>query len=441
VMRSRSYVAFLRSMADCCSDTTVFDIPTAHKILTVSMRRLNNVLRIIEHSLSLEKRYFPHMNRSCLTVIKNEKMHFLEELNVIKSEILSAYRHTASRYKKMLMSDREVENNLKEKVARYEIETLLKLLSDEMALYNGLKYAEEAFAFYALKCEKLREDARSAVHSDELEDVIRLKSIVAVLEGFDDKRIKSEYITKRYLKKRILTDLSKLHTLLNFYYRKGIISKIGSEIEELKEMSRSLGKKTEVSILSWVMNETNFGDIDRKVVNDLIRIRNRRIWSLEVKDSDHSGKNNLENYIEEIGITISIPVGWEKIGVENSEKMWGVIRKYQSLDESAVIYIARIPEKNRKLKDMSEIWLERMGSRLIKMRWGESEVFEYFWTLSGDSKKRIMEAYAIVNDQCAFVISGITTRERYRFFKSKMEFVFKSIKVSKEGNSLAGGYY
>ena len=105
------------------------------------------------------------MNRSYLTVIKNEKMHFLGELNVIKSEILSAYRNAASRYQKMLMSDRDVENNLKEKVARYEIETLLRFLYDEMALYSDLKYAEEAFALYVLKCEKLRDDARSAAHS------------------------------------------------------------------------------------------------------------------------------------------------------------------------------------------------------------------------------------------------------------------------------------
>lgn len=440
IERNRTYLEFLRSLAQSSNATAVFDLPSAYKTLSLSVRRVYNLCKVIEYSLNLEKRYFPSMDSASLNAVKNEKMHFLEELKMLKSEIRSSHRLYADRHKRMMLKDREAENSLKEKVARYELETLFKFLSDEVAFYSGLKYAEEAFAFYRLKCDKLQSDASSVGHSDELDNVIRLRSIFAVLEGFNGKRIRSEYATKRYLRKRILAGLSKLHTLLNFYYRQGIISKIRSEKEELHEMRRLVGERSEVSIFRWMMNETNFADIDKKAVEELLRIRKKQIWRIEVKDSEDGGRND-QTHIGEIGISLSIPDGWKKKGVENFEKMRGVIRAYRSLDESAVIYIAQIPEKNKNAKEISEIWLERMGSRIVKMRWGKSRISEYFWTLSRDNKKMIMEAYAMVNDRCAFVISGVTTRERYRFFRSKMAYLIESIKLKKEESSLAGGYY
>ena len=440
IERNRTYLVFLRSLAQSSNATAVFDLPSAYKRLSLSVRRVYTLFKVIEYSLSLEKRYFPSLDSSSLNAIKSEKMHFLEELKTLKSEIRSSHRLCAERHKKMKLKDREAENSLREKVARYEIEILFKFLSDEIAFYSGLKYAEKAFAFYRLKCDKLQSDASSVGHSDELENVMRLGSIFAVLEGFSGERIRSEYATKRYLKKRILAGLSKLQTLLNFYYRQGIISRIRSEKEELDEMRRLLGERSEVPIFRWVMNETNFAAVDKKVVEELLRIRKKRIWRLEAEDSENGGSDE-RTHIGEIGISLSIPDGWKRRGVENFEKMRGVIRAYRSIDESAVIYIAQIPEKNKNAKEISDIWLESMESRIVKMRWGKSRISEYFWTLSRDKNKMIMEAYAMVNDRCAFVVSGVTTRERYRFFRSKMAHLIKSMQLKKEESSLAGGYY
>ena len=72
----------------------------------------------------------------------------------------------------------------------------------------------------------------------------------------------------------------------------------------------------------------------------------------------------------------------------------------------------------------------RRYSMKLKEKWGKKDDIEYFWMLSRNRKKRdIMELYTITLDNRILIISGISSREKYNYFKDKLASVFNSISI------------
>ena len=67
-----------------------------------------------------------------------------------------------------------------------------------------------------------------------------------------------------------------------------------------------------------------------------------------------------------------------------------------------------------------------MSSRKVAQKWGEKDASNYYWTLS-DHKDGVMESYAVLCKEKILIISGISSRDKYNFFKKKLTSVFESI--------------
>ncbi|MCU0822704.1 MAG: hypothetical protein MUC95_09580, partial [Spirochaetes bacterium] len=195
--------------------------------------------------------------------------------------------------------------------------------------------------------------------------------------------------------------------------------------DQIKELKNKMSSKPSVKIAGWVMNELNFEDIDKNAVKRLNFIQKRNMWKDNATLDEESASRPVR--LENLNITFKIPEGWIEQELVNSEVRNGIVKYYRSDDGKSSIYIASVDPNGLNSKEISELWITKMGRIKIKERWGKKDNIEYLWTLSNSKKKDVMELYAMSYDNHTLLISGTTTKDKYNFFKCKIDSVFKSI--------------
>gem|GEM_PF-4353555 len=432
IARNRAYLEFVRSLINCCEGIHHHDSPSVHKRMVLSMRRVKGLFQVIGYSLSINRKRLPSVTRAQYNVIGNIKSQFLDEMKSIQSDMHLAYRRFSAHRKEVESGSRMAEKRLINKIALYETNALMSFIGEGKALYGQMAYAKEAFTGYAMLFEELKRVVAASQQSPDLEKVFKMRSLFPLMDNFDSTRVEREYYSRVHLQRLIERDSAKLITLLRFYHKKGILSPVTPQIDEVSKMKRALSGRVAVPVSSWTMNEINFNDVDRNVAKQLADMHAKSVWRLRNDPAKETDEEEPSTYIEEAGISLLIPDGWCSSAVRDSEKERGIIRAYRSVDNSAVIYVTRVDMANRTSEEISAAWLQKMDKQPVKMRWGKNDHCEYYWTVSRDDKKRVMESYAIVGSKYAVIISGVTSRERYRFFKPKIESVIESVRVDKE---------
>lgn len=432
IVRNRSYLEFVRSLVHSCEGMHHYDSPSVYKRMVLSMRRVKKLFQVIGYSLGMNRKHFPSITRAQHNVIGNLKIQFIDEMKRVQTDIHLACRRFIAHRKEEESRLRRVEERLKNKIALYETNALMRFIREGEALYRRLGYAKAVFTNYAMVFEELKRAVTDSRQSPDLEKVFEMRSLFPLLDTFNSTRVQREYYSRRYMQRLIRRDSAKLVTLLRFYHRKNILSRVAPEIDKLIEMKRSLSGRVDVPVSSWTMNEINFNEVDKKVFKQLAEMRAKSVWSLGNDRTKEMDKEEESTYIEEAGISLLIPDGWCRSAVRDSEQERGIIRAYRSVDNRAVIYVTRVDKENRTSEEISAHWLKKMDKQPVKMRWGKNDHCEYYWTISRDNKKRVMESYAIVGSTHAVIISGVTSRERYRFFKPKIESVIESLRIDEE---------
>jgi hypothetical protein len=89
------------------------------------------------------------------------------------------------------------------------------------------------------------------------------------------------------------------------------------------------------------------------------------------------------------------------------------------------VYVSISPLREESaLSEHSISWHNTIGSKIVKSGTGRAGNFEYYWVLARDGKNRVRESYALKSKPgTAVIISGQTPKERYNFFRKKMDLI------------------
>ncbi|MCP4137287.1 MAG: hypothetical protein GY754_40340 [bacterium] len=444
VKRDRAYLDYVKSLVRQSVDISSFDNRQTQKKFTLSVRKTAHLFKFIAYSLSLKRSDLIALKRTDLRIIKETRADFLKEIKSSRHGISAYYKDYLRDLREVARKKKALSSGLKEKIAQYEINILLQNAQACVKLYDSLRYAEEAMAYYQLKFKEYKKEIESGTMSGPLEESIQKLSLISTIKDFDRARLVDEYITKKYVKREARMAIARLTTILRYYKVRKIKIKSSPDYDEIFALKSKLGKKIEVRIDSWIMNEANFDSIDKKAAKKLTVMRKRKIWETGAKKRnvqrntlpsaipDHEAdidlpEDDLHSDSGDMNRPLAIPRGWKEDRNSAYDQSRGVIKSYSSMDRGAVIRLVKLPlKKSDNVKEITENWTKRSGNNMIKERWGRKNRMEYFWTLSKDKHSNVCESYSVLKEGFVYILSGTTSKNKYNFFKGKLNTVFAS---------------
>ena len=429
VNRNISYLDFIKSLVNNICSNTFYDNTDIQKKFISSFKKIKNLFKTISFSQSLEKRFIPHLSKRQLKQIKKMKSKFINHKGLIELDIKELFSSNQKKIKKINAMQRKRNENHRATIAEFEIELFRKKISRNIKLLKNLSFINKILTCYSTKFLKANDELINEKISSSTEKAIRLYSLFPLIKSFDKSRIIKERTTREYLINMTNKAIARLQTLLYLYSKNNIKIKNATISDEIRETKQKLKKKAEVTIAYWKMNESNFEQIDKKAIKTLIFIRNKLNW---YKTSKFSNKNPIPpgKTIKLLGLNISltIPKGWVNVKLDPITSSKGIVKSFDSLDKKSTIQIASFSMKGINAKDISNIWLKRKGCHPIKNKWGKINNMDFYWTLSCDSSKGIIETFAIERGAKALILSGKTMRDRYSIFKINLNSILNSIK-------------
>jgi len=424
--KNKIYLDFLELTIQDCKGLANIESKNIHNNFTYSVQNMPNVIKAIEYSISLSRKEQVNLNSIQLKDIKIVKSGMLKTIKEKQNNIRNTYLDYKKLYKEKNRLKKITDRNVQKRIAEYEIELIYNKVQEYLSSYKKMNYCSHVFSRYSELYNKLEMDVKKDRGSQQLDYALKNNSVLPLLKKFEQSRLDREYRTKRYLITEIRRDLARLKTLADFYKRKGV--KIENSIlpEEMREIKSKLTVRPEVAVAGWKMNENNYSDIDRNAVKKLFYLRKRVIWHLG------NGENSLETSgklinIRDLNFTFLIPMGWSEQTLHSGENRKGIIKSFSSIDGKSKIYVASINRKGTTTKEVSDQWIEKMGRTKIKERWGKKEQLDYVWTMSSNRDREVMELYTMKCKDRIIILSGISTKDKYNYFKPKIDEVFKSI--------------
>lgn len=427
---NKKFIKTITAQFEECLPAAHLDIPFVRTQMAYILKRSGNIFHAITLSISADKKDASFCSASQINEMKNVKSAFFDNLKTCKNNMNRSCKLFVNIINNNLTLNLNTDAGMHEKIAQNEIDTVLKKIGEYSAFYDKQFYSESAFTNYLTRANEFLADTSKDNTSTDLKNALDNKSLFPAVKDFDKNIIKNEYAAKSYIKREIDTDISRLKTLLKFYKQKNIDIKDSPTEEFFKKLHEKQNRLIEISVAGWKMNEKNFEEIDKKIVHKLI-VRQRRLsWQKK------SGPENRETTAGQIqlvfpdsNISFNIPSGWTEKSLDGKNAENGVIKNFTSLDNEASILIAKVPLDGRSLQEISSSWAKISGTTILKQKWGKKENLDYFWSISKNSRKKVMEIYTLTAGNNAFIISGMSSGERYNFFKDKLDSVFNSIKL------------
>lgn len=434
IQRQGEYLSFLKELVSGCASLSTLNDRQAHKKFRIAYGRSGSLFKYVGASLGIDKIYLPHLSRSDIATIRELKAEFLGTMHALKSDMRNAYDDYSM--KKILSEGtaRKSGTDIKEKIAQQEIDTQFRYARECVSLYGAFHYADEAFIRYLDRFNGFVNQAKNGDLSSRMEYTVKMNSLIPAVENFDAARIGRELATKKYLHSEARTALSRLITLIHFYKKNHVEVKDVPAAEEITALEARLRGPAQVKIDSWLMNETNFMEIDRKAMKKLSLIMYRKSMdrskggSTEKKPEAHSGRTVT---IDEPALSLSLPRGWEEDPDDVAGGGPGMTRTFRGNDADTSILLVKLPLENGDVKSVSERWIEKSGNSLVEKRWEKAGGLEYLWILARDKNRNIIETCSVSKDGFAFLISGKTSRTNYYKFKNQFRQVVGSLKVNK----------
>ncbi len=432
LQRYEEYLRFAAALVTESSRLSSVEDPRFHKQFSVSMSRIGFFFNFITTGLALEKNDQTHLTKGDLGTIKDLKTNFIGTINSMRADIRSSYGKYATKHSSAAGTAKKSRENLRQTIAQDEIDGLVRHAVECVDLFEQYQYGEKTLYRYAELYRAFMKEARTGAPSDALGYSLKMNSLLASLDQFDGARVAHELATKQYLQKEAKTSLARLITLLEFYKKNGVSFKDAPLPGEITTMEKRVSNTPLVKIDSWVMNESNYQEIDKKAAKKLSLILNRRDL-ISGKNITGDGKNQAQPMtmisLKEPELSLTLPRGWEEDTVGEAETYLGVVKSFHSSDGNSSVRLVKLALEKGDMKDTAEEWIEKSGCSLVEKRWQKTGEADCLWILARDKHKNIFETCSVSKDGYAVLISGKTSRGHYAAFKIQFKKIINSLQM------------
>jgi hypothetical protein len=432
--RDREYLQYLSGLVSECSRLPEVNDPASAKRFTVAYGKTGGIFTFAGTALSLNARYRPFLSKQDRALMIELTAEFSASIQSMKGD-LRACRDRFSRTAAADAGDRkQSRESLDEKIAQEDIDAQLRYAEECVALHGRYHYAEEALERYSGLFDAFTLQARTGAISSSLESAVKNASLLASQSDFDTDRIRAEYDSRRLLRAEAVTALSRLSTLAQFYRTHGVTVKDLPSAEEISSLKGRLTPPAQTRIDAWVMNETNFREIDRKAARKLSLILDRGASGRETAapgDATRAPEARTVIRLQEPELSLSLPRGWEEEQVGDTELYQGIVKSFHAGDGMSSIQLVKLPLENGDAKDAAEEWIKKGGRSLVEKQWRKTNNLDCLLILAHDRKKNVSQTCALSVDGFTVLITGTTTRNRYQSFKEQFMKIIGSIQAGK----------
>lgn len=424
--RSASYLQFVRSLAEKSAGIAPLKSPDHHMKYTVYVKNIPRLLSALHGKNAVDREVLPSLTAGENAALRRLRTDFNASVNETQRAITAAHSAYYARHNELNRIKFEKEGRRDAGIAQFDLDQMAGTLNDYVTLYGTMGYSEKALKRYQELFRKL-ESAESADARKQREDAVRAGTMIPLLADFDTTAMAREHATRTYLKKEIRSMVSRIHSLANLYRQYDISTGHILSHAESSRILDALERSPRAAVADWVMDEINAGEIDRKAVQKLTQAGMMRDWRPSVSPSGGSGSGILVE-ITQLSLKLTVPEGWLEDRTDSYQNDRGIFKVFRSRDNTSSIEIARIaPPHESPLNELSLTWHRKIGSRVVKGKWGRQNDTDYYWTIARDGERHVRETWAFGEGSNTVIISGSSPRDRFGFFHKKMEGVINSI--------------
>jgi hypothetical protein len=374
------------------------------------------------------------MSKRDIGVIRELKKEYMSIQFSQKLEIKKCYSEYSRNKYAAESALKKMREGLIEKLAQQEMDALYEHAQSCAGLYKKLRYADDLFVRYAALFNDLMKEAHGGVASPSLAHTVTKDSLFQNIENFDRECVMAEYATKKFMRNEVKTALSRLVTLMKLYKRVGVDVPAAPSQQDITIMEAMVQNTPQVRIDAWMMDETNFLEIDKKAVKRLSVLLGRKPIEHDAKPGGKekvAAESSVTVTVQEPYFSLTLPRGWEETAVGATDTYQGVIKSFYASDRKSSLQLVKLPLENGNFKSISEQWIQKSGCSLIEKRWGKINDVEYLWILAGDRDRNIIETCSVSKDGYALLISGKTSRNRHIQFSEQFRSIMNSLQARK----------
>lgn len=431
--RDREYLAYCAGLVSECLHLTGVHDPDVAKRFSEAYERTGALFSFAGAAPSPGALHRPFLTRQDGLIMKELAAEHNAAVRTLKGS-MGAFRSRFLREAAAASgNEKQTREGLNEKIAQEDIDAHFRYAEECVSLSASYSYAAGAFERYSDCFDAFTGQARSGARSPGLEQSVKAASLIPSTPDFDTGRIRSEHDSKRYLRTEALTALSRLKTLVRFYRKRGVSVRDIPSREEISSLERRLDAPVRMRIDAWIMNESNFTEIDRNAALKLSLILDRgtRARGTAAGESAKSSEERTVIVLDEPGLSISIPRGWDEQEIGDTERFQGIVRSFHNDDGVSSIQLVRLPLENRDAKETAEEWLQKAGCNLVEKQWQKTNDLDCLMILSSDRKRNVFQTCALSKDGFAVLITGTTARDRYPSFKTQFMKIIGSVQAGR----------
>ncbi len=431
VKRDEEYLRFASSLVAESSRLWAVEDTRVSKEFSLSMSKIGSLFTFIGEGLALNKSDQIHLTKGDMGTIRDIKTRFIGTTGSLRSDIGRSRDQYAMKRSSSAGASQKKRATLKETIAQDEIDGLFRHAVECVELYEQYQYGEKALYRYADQYKAFLKEARTGTPSETLAYSLKMNSLLTSFDQFDGARIARELTTKQYLQKETKASLARLIILLEFYKKNGVTFKDPPLPAEMAALVKRVSIVHQVRIDAWVMNESNYKEIDKKAARKILLILNRREL-LTVSNNHRDGNKQIESMmisIKEPELSLALPRGWEEDTIGEAETYLGIVKAFHSGDGNSSLRLVKLTLEKGDMKDTAEGWIEKSGCSLVEKRWEKAGDVDCLWILARDRHRNIFETCSISKDGYAVLISGKTTRDRYSVFKVQFKKIINSLRM------------
>ena len=432
LQRSEEYLRFAGALAEECSRLSSAEDPRIHRRYEASLSRVGSFISSIAAGLALERDDQTHLTKRDMGIIRELKSGFNAKAGSLRADISASHDTYAKKRSAAHEDARKGRDHLKGTIAQDEIDGLFRHAVECVELFEQYRYGEKSLYQYADLYRAFLKQARTGAPSEALGYSLKMNSLLVSLDRFDCARVNREFATRQYLQKEAKTSLARLVTLLEFYRKNGVIFKDAPRPAEIASLEKRISAAPMVKIDSWVMNEGNFLEVDKKAVRKLSLILNRReLSSASSKGWDGNVCSQPQPVITltDPELSLTLPRGWEEDTIGEAETYLGIVKSFHSGDGNSSVRLVKLALDRGDMKDTAEGWIEKSGCSLVEKRWEKAGDVDCLWILARDKQKNIFETCSISRDGYAVLISGKTSRNSYAVFRIQFRKIIHSLQM------------
>ncbi|MCU0848718.1 MAG: hypothetical protein MUD12_12605 [Spirochaetes bacterium] len=426
--RADSCVKFIAGLFKSASSAVSPGLQAVKKMET-ALRKTDSFFRLMAAGAEIDKSLPKQLGPRRVREMREMKAALLNGLKIARMDMRRHLSELESRYGSLAKSSKESYSSLREKIIQNEIDALYKIASNYSRVYGSLNYAEDALMLYFDRFNSLKHAAETGAASADLDNAVKKGSVLQAIGGFDRNRIQRERQAKEFLARETKASHARLVSAAAGCRKGPAHPKDLPTKEEFDSLTAPLKRTFVVRIASWRMCESNLEEIDRKAAKLLADTVHRKAWAGDRNGTrDRTSPGGMVIRLSDPAVTFELPAGLTEGTVTDLDRESGVVKSFASRDRESVVSLILVKTAKPDPKLAMESWMKKKGVKAVKERWGKNDGREYFWTISRDGDKNILETYSFPGSGWAIIVAGKTTREKYSLFREKLDAIAGSLK-------------